>query len=150
MICFFIGILIINLISTNMDLNIIKIAANSKNNKLLSVYDYILKQKSSICGDQIEISIKLKNNKISKIGYFSKSCIYTEASASLLSIFSKNKSLKEISELIIFLKNYQKNKDIKFPKKWSTFKKLINKKNFSRKDCLMLPFNALSKINKKL
>ena len=133
-----------------MDLKIIKIAANSKNNKTLSAYDYILKQKSSVCGDEIEISIKLKNNKISKIGYMSKSCIYTNASASLLSIFSKNKSLEEINELTIFLKKYIKNKDLKFPKKWLIFNKLINKKNLIRKDCLMLPFNTLSKINKKL
>ena len=133
-----------------MDLKIIKIAANSKNNRLLSAYDYILKQKSSVCGDEIEISIKLKNNKISKIGYSSKSCIYTDASASLLSIYSKNKSLKEINELTIFLKKYIKNKDLKFPKKWVIFSKLINKKNLSRKDCLMLPFSTLSKINKKL
>ncbi len=133
-----------------MDLKIIKIASDSKNNKLLDSYDYILKQKSSICGDEIKISIKLKNNKISKIGYSSKSCIYTDASASLLSNFSKNKSLKEINDLIIFLKNYSKNKYLKFPKKWFIFSKLINKKNFSRKDCLMLPFNTLSKINKKL
>ncbi len=133
-----------------MDLKIIKIAANSKNNRLLSAYDYILKQKNSVCGDEIEISIKLKNNKISKIGYSSKSCIYTDASASLLSIYSKNKSLEEINDLTIFLKKYIKNKDLKFPKKWIIFNKLINKKNLSRKDCLMLPFNTLSKLNKKL
>ena len=133
-----------------MDLKIIKIAANSKNNRLLSAYDYILKQKNSVCGDEIEISIKLKNNKISKIGYSSKSCIYTDASASLLSIYSKNKSLKEINELTIFLKKYIKNKNLKFPKKWLIFNKLINQKNLSRKDCLMLPFSTLSKINKKL
>ena len=133
-----------------MDIKIIKIAANSKNNRLLSAYDYISKQKSSICGDEIEISIKLKNNKISKIGYSSKSCIYTDASASLLSNYSKNKSLDEINALTIFLKKYIKNKDLKFPKKWLIFSKLINKKNLSRKDCLMLPFSTLSKISKKL
>tara|TARA_B100000965_G_scaffold405041_1_gene437659 strand:+ start:2483 stop:2884 length:402 start_codon:yes stop_codon:yes gene_type:complete len=133
-----------------MDIKIIKIAANSKNNRLLSAYDYISKQKSSICGDEIEISIKLKNKKISKIGYSSKSCIYTDASASLLSNYSKNKSLDEINELTIFLKKYIKNKDLKFPKKWVIFSKLINKKNLGRKDCLMLPFSTLSKISKKL
>ena len=133
-----------------MDLKIIKIATDSKNNKLLNAYDYILKQKSSICGDEIKISVKLKNNKISKIGYSSKSCIYTDASASLLSKFSKNKSLKEINDLTTFLKKYSKNGDLKFPKKWFVFSKLINKNNYSRKSCLMLPFNTLSKINKKL
>ena len=133
-----------------MDLKIIKIAADCKNNKLLKNYDYFYRQKSSVCGDEIKISIKLKNNKISKIGYFSKSCVYTQASASVLSKFSKNKTLDEINELKIFLNKYFNNNNIILPKKWSIFSKLINKKNFLRKECLMLPFNTLSKLGKKL
>ena len=86
-----------------MDLNILKIASNTKNNKLLKSYDYILKQKNSLCGDEIEISIKLKNKKISKIGYTCKSCVYTQASASLLSDFLKNKSFDEVKERIHYL-----------------------------------------------
>ena len=46
-----------------MDLKIFKIAANNKNNNVLKNYDYILKQKNSMCGDEIEISVKLKNKK---------------------------------------------------------------------------------------
>ena len=37
----------------------LKYIKGSKNNTLLSAYDYILKQKSPVCGDEIEISIKL-------------------------------------------------------------------------------------------
>ena len=79
-----------------MDLKIFEIAANNKNNNLLKNYDYILKQKNSMCGDEIEISVKLKNKKISKIGYTCKSCIYTQASASLLSNSLKNKSFDKV------------------------------------------------------
>ena len=32
-----------------------------------------------------------------------------------------------------------------FPKEWSVFRKIFNKKNISRKECLLLPFKALSK-----
>ena len=31
---------------------------------------------------------------------------------------------------------------------WNIFKKILQKKNFSRKDCLLLPLNALKKIIK--
>ena len=37
-----------------------------------------------------------------------------------------------------------------FPNQWRMFKKLFNKNNISRKECLMLPFNELSKITKKI
>ena len=131
-----------------MDLNIIKIAADTKNNQLLNVYDLKIKQKNSICGDKIEISLEIKKNKIYKIGFECNSCIYSQASAALLSNFSINKTLSEINELRLFLENYFKNRESMFPKKWKIFKKLINKKNISRKECLMLPFNAIYKISK--
>ena len=44
-----------------MDLKIFEIAVNNKNNNLLKNYDYILKQKNSMCGDERDIYVKLKN-----------------------------------------------------------------------------------------
>ncbi len=131
-----------------MDLKILKIAANTKNNRLLKNYDYKTKQKNSICGDEIEVSIKLNRNKIENFGFHCKSCIYSQASAAMLSNFSVNKKIIEILELRKFLINYVKNKENKYPKKWLIFQKLLNKKNLARKECLMLPFNAIDKINK--
>ena len=84
-----------------MDLKVFKLAANTKNHKLLKDYDYVLRQKNTFCGDEITISIKAKSKKVYKIGYSCKSCIYTQASASLLSEFFKNKSFKEIDDIIL-------------------------------------------------
>ena len=67
-----------------MDLKVFKLAANTKNHKLLKVYDYVLRQKNTFCGDEITISIKAKSKKVYKIGYSCKSCIYTQASAAIL------------------------------------------------------------------
>ena len=61
-----------------MDLKIFKLAANTKNHKLLKDYDYVLRQKNTFCGDEITISIKSKSKKVYKIGYSCKSCIYTQ------------------------------------------------------------------------
>ena len=128
-----------------MDLKIFEIAANNKNNNLLKNYDYILKQKNSMCGDEIEISVKLKNKKISKIGYTCKSCIYTQASASLLSNFLKNKSFDEVKELKLILDKFFKKELTKLPKRQLIFSKLINKHNLARKECLLLPLRTISK-----
>ena len=133
-----------------MDLKIFKIAANNKNNNVLKNYDYILKQKNSLCGDEIEISVKLKNKKISKIGYTCKSCIYTQASASMLSNFLKNKSFDEIKESKLIIEKFFKKELTKLPKKQLIFSKLINKHNLARKECLMLPFITLHKMIEKL
>ena len=91
-----------------MDLKVFKLAANTKNHKLLKDYDYVLRQKNTFCGDEITISIKAKSKKVYKIGYSCKSCIYTQASASLLSEFFKNKSFKEIDDIILELNKFCK------------------------------------------
>tara|TARA_Y100001958_G_C21039214_1_gene409415 strand:+ start:286 stop:687 length:402 start_codon:yes stop_codon:yes gene_type:complete len=133
-----------------MDLNILKYASETKNNKLLKKFDFYIKQKNSICGDIIEISIKLDNKKIKEIGFNCKSCVFTQASASILSNYSINKSFFEIIELKNFVMRFFENKEKVFPKKWSKFSKLINKKNFARKECLLLPLITMEKLSKKV
>ena len=128
-----------------MDLKILKIASDTKNHKILSSYSHKTKLKSSLCGDEIQISLKIKNNKIIKFGYECKSCVYCQASASVLSRISKNKSLDNIIELINLVNNFWDNAETKFPKKWEEFKILFNNKNLSRKECILLPFKTLSK-----
>ena len=129
-----------------MDLKVLKFAADTKNHKLLKNYDHILKQKNSFCGDEIVISIKIKNKKVLKIGYSCKSCIYTEASASMLSGYLKNKSFGEIQDIVLELNKFCMKQTKKLPKKLSTLSKIINNENLSRKDCLLLPFNAIKKM----
>jgi len=129
-----------------MDLKVLELAANTENQKLLKNYDYILKQKNSFCGDEITISIKIKNKKILKIGYDCKSCIYTQATASMLSIFFQNKSIGEIKDIILELDKFCMKKTQKLPKNLSFFSKIINSQNLARKDCLLLPFNTIKKM----
>ena len=97
-------------------------------------------------GDEIEISLIIKDKKVIDMGYLCKSCIYCQASASLLSKLSINKSLIKINELIEFVNNYFKNTDQKFSKEWIAFEKLFDKKNISRKNV----FYYLSKLLQKL
>ena len=77
-----------------MDLEIIKIASNTENNKILKNHTHSSKMKNSICGDEMQISIVIKDKKITDFGYQCKSCIYCQASVSALSINSINQSVK--------------------------------------------------------
>ena len=128
-----------------MDLDILKIASYAENQKVLNNFTYQSKHKNPIWGDVIEISLLVKKNKIKDFGYQCKSCIYCQASVSLLSRKSINKSINSIKELLYFVETFFEKDRSVFPKKWSVFNKLFDKKNISRKECLMLPFKTLSK-----
>jgi len=126
-----------------MDLEILQIAADTKNNKDIKNFTHKSKYKSKMCGDEIEISLIVKDQKILDMGYQCKSCIYCQASASLLSKLSKNKSLIKVNELIEFVNIFFKNTNLKFDKEWKLFEKLFDKKNISRKECILLPFKTV-------
>ena len=128
-----------------MDLEILKIASNTKNHKVINDYTHISKQKNPLCGDEMQISLKISKNKIIDFAYQCKSCVYCQASVSILSESSINKSTKTVSDFINNAINFFENNKIKLPKSYKKFKKLLSKKNLSRKECILLPFKALSK-----
>ncbi len=128
-----------------MDLEILKIASNTENNKIINDHTHISKQKNPLCGDEMQIALKVKNNKIVDFGYQCRSCIYCQATVSLLSIKSINKPIEKVKEIVILALSFFDKNDNSFNKEWTTFNKLFDKKNISRKECLLLPFKALSK-----
>ena len=128
-----------------MDLRILEIASNTENNKVLTKHTHKSINKNPICGDEMEISLVVKNNKVVDMGYQCKSCIYCQASVSLLSQNIKNKNLDEIKNFIITCEKIFENTKITLEKKWISFKELFNKKNISRKECLLLPLRTVSK-----
>ena len=128
-----------------MDLEILKIASNTENHKVLNNVTHFSKLKNPICGDEMDISLKIIGKKIKDFGYQCKSCIYCQASVSLLSRKSINKSTDKIMNLLEIAINFFDNKKSSFPTEWSIFNKIFKKKNISRKECLILPFKTLSK-----
>ena len=128
-----------------MDLKILEIASNTENNKILDKHTHISKNKNPICGDEMEISLIVKNNKVIDMGYQCKSCIYCQASVSLLSQNIRNKSLNEINDFIKTCEQIFENTKITLGNRWISFKELFNKKNLSRKECLLLPLRTVSK-----
>ena len=80
--------------------------------------------------------------------YETVSCIYCEASASLLSRILRNIQLKDIKNDLSNLKKASDKKDIKIPKRLSDFKKLLNSDNLNRFKCIFLPIDAVLKVLK--
>jgi len=128
-----------------MDLRILEIASNTENNRILDKHTHKSKNKNPMCGDEMEISLLIKNDKVIDMGYQCKSCVYCQASVSLLSQNIKNKNLDEIKDLINICENIFENTKITLEKKWISFKELFSKKNISRKECLLLPMRTVSK-----
>ena len=128
-----------------MDLRILEIASNTENNKILDKHTHKSKNKNPICGDEMEISLIVENNKVVDMGYQCKSCVYCQASVSLLSRNIKAKTLDEVKDFINNCENIFENSKIVLEKKWISFKELFDKKNISRKECLLLPLRTVNK-----
>ena len=129
-----------------MDLKILEIASDTENNKNIKNYTHAAKSKNPLCGDEIEIKLVMKNEKLVDFGYQGKSCIYCQATASLLSKNLINSKRNKIKELCDYAKSFFNKEQESVEKKWSFLSKLFNQKNLSRKECILLPFNALKKI----
>ncbi len=128
-----------------MNLRILEIASNTKNHKVVKNHTHQSKDKNPLCGDEMEISLIVKDDKIKDIGYQCRSCVYCQASVSMLSQKIKNKDISEIKSLIILIEDLFKDTEVKIETKWQDFREIMNKDNIARKECLLLPFKTISK-----
>ena len=124
---------------------IIKIASNTQNVGLTNKYTFKTSLKNSICGDKIKLELSVKNLKISLMKYETESCIYCEASASLLAQNIKNLNIDTVVKNLNLLKSIIKNEGKTIPAKFKNFRILIQKKNFNRINCIILPLDAVLK-----
>ena len=132
------------------DKEIIKIASNTENLGMLSNHTHSSKLKNTICGDEMKIYLIVKDDKITNFKYECESCIYCQASVSLLSRNAKNKSIEKVKNFAKQAKNCFEKNTKSFDKEWKEFDKIMTKNNISRKECLLLPVNTtLDALNKK-
>ena len=125
---------------------IIKIASNTTNVGLTNKYTFKSIKKNSTCGDLIKIELISINSKIYSMKYETESCVYCEASASLLAKKIKTMPINIIIKELNRVKEHVKvNKNFNFHKKFEEFKFLINKKNLKRINCVLLPIEAVLK-----
>ena len=124
---------------------IIRLASNTSNVGLENKYSHKISLKNSTCGDKITLELIVDEKKINSMKYETVSCVYCEASASLLARKIKNVKLKDIKNDFTILKNDSIKNNVKIPKRLSDFKKLLNSDNFNRFKCIFLPVDAVLK-----
>ena len=128
-----------------MDLRILEIASHTENNKILKNFTHKSKNKNPLCGDVMEISLIVENDVVKDMGYQCSSCVYCQASVSLLSRKIKEKKIDEIKSFVSNGEKLFDNVKISLEKHWKDFKEILNKKNLARKECLLLPLKTILK-----
>ena len=128
-----------------MDLRILEIAAHTENNKVVENYTHKSKHKNPLCGDEMEISLIVKEDVVKDMGYQCKSCVYCQASVSLLSRKIKEKKVDDIKKFINVGEQLFEDAKVSMEKHWKDFKEILDKKNLSRKECLLLPLRTIAK-----
>ena len=127
-----------------MDLKILRLASDTKYQKKLSDFTHNSKAKNPLCGDEIQLFFKINKGKITDFSYQGKNCVYCQASANLLSNNSNGKGVEEMIEICDCANEFfQKKGDLSTNLK--KYKELLSSKNINRKECILLPFNALRK-----
>ena len=128
-----------------MDLRILEIASYTENNKIIENFTHKSKNKNPLCGDEMEISLIVEEDVVKDLGYQCKSCVYCQASVSLLSRKIKDKKIEEIKEFIGSGEKLFEDAKVTIEKHWKDFKEIFDKKNLSRKECLLLPLRTVLK-----
>ena len=128
-----------------MDLRILEIASYTENNKIIENFTHKSKNKNPLCGDEMEISLIVEEDVVKDLGYQCKSCVYCQASVSLLSRKIKDKKIEEIKEFIGNGEKLFEDAKVTIEKHWKDFKEILDKKNLARKECLLLPLKTVLK-----
>jgi nitrogen fixation NifU-like protein len=125
---------------------IIKIAADTSNSGINKNSNLIATSKNKFCGDKITIEIEIFKNKIEKMSYETESCVFCQASASLLSKIIKKSNIEKLKNDLNEIDILYKSKKFILKKKYKPFRKLFKKRYKERFHCILLPFNTLLKV----
>ena len=122
---------------------LIKLAANTESFGLKgnAQFKNILKNKN--CGDEIKIEFDLKNKQISNFRYEGEVCIYCQASASLLSKNINRLNWDSLGLFKIQIEKFFNQINTKQALEIMDFKSLLNINNKNRKNCIVLPIDAI-------
>jgi len=128
---------------------IIKIASDISNYGIRKDSSLIATSKNTICGDKITVEIEILNDKVEKMSYETESCVFCQASASLLSKVIKKSNIMNLQSDVEEINTLHKKRKIILKRKYKPFRKLFQQKYKARFNCILLPFNALLKVVNK-
>jgi nitrogen fixation NifU-like protein len=125
---------------------IIKIASNTSYVGLKNDYTYKSSKKNLMCGDLIKVELVVNKSKINSMRYESESCIYCNASASLIAKHIRGLSINKVKKDLNKLRSFSMDlKSFQIPIKFKKFKSLFKKTNTNRLNCIFLPLDAVLK-----
>ena len=127
------------------DIQIIKLASNTRNYGLTKTCTHKASSKNKLCGDKITVELNVDKIKIKNMRYETESCVYCQASASVLSNAISSLKINKLKNDFLQIEDFFLTKGKKLPKKFKIFKILMKKKNKDRYKCIMLPFYAVQK-----
>ena len=117
-----------------------------KNYGALKSFTHKCIYKNHTCGDKVIIYLKINKQIIKKISYKTESCLICQAACSIFSDCVKNKNLvTAINFTKLFINSIFKKK-LNLSGQWKKFNFLLKKNYFNRKGCILVPFNALIKL----
>ena len=117
-----------------------------KNYGALKSFTHKCIYKNHTCGDKVIIYLKINKQIIKKISYKTESCLICQAACSIFSDCVKNKNLvTAINFTKLFINSIFKKK-LNLSGQWKKFNFLLKKNYFNRKSCILVPFNALIKL----
>ena len=125
---------------------IIKFASDTSSCGVKKNTNLVATSKNKICGDVITVEIEISNNKIERMYYDTESCIFCQASASLLAKIVKKSNIENIRNDVTEINMLHRNKKIILKRKYKPFRKLFQQRYKERFSCILLPFNALLKV----
>lgn len=114
--------------------NILHHSRYPKNYGPLKDKTHSIKMNNPLCGDEINVDIKVKNGKIEKVGFIAEGCIISRASSSMFLEFIKGKRLKELGQI----------------SEEEVLKLLGIKLGANRIKCALIPFLAIRNILKNI
>ena len=124
---------------------IIKLASFTSNQGLKNKFTHKSNVKNSMCGDYIKTEFIVEKSKIKSMRYEIEACVLCEASASLFSRKIINTDIYNLKNEVKKMKKFKENSKFSFSGRFKEFKKLINKKNINRLNCVTLPMDAFLK-----
>ena len=122
---------------------IIQIASNTSFYGLKNLYDYKIKAKNKICGDEIKIEV---DKDFKNIRFETSSCIYTQASAAILANNFSEIYNYGLERLLKYIKRKLDGDNVEIPLKIKELNFLLLKENKNRKECITLPYDAILRI----
>ena len=122
---------------------ILKLASTNRESLEIKDFNFSKEVKNPLCGDLVEVRIKIINNSIKNLSAKVKGCALCEASAGLVVNYFSNKNLPINDFMEYFNKWLSKNHDNypdELPEELKIFTPIQDVKN--RHTCIKMPFEA--------